>query len=71
MMGAVAVPPPFRSGVARIAVYAHGFSKPRKKHAGVTSVVETEKVVSSSLLLLLLFVPRGQNANDARVDVGM
>ena len=67
------VPPPFRSGVARIAVYAHGFSRPRKKHAGVTSVVETE-VVSSSLLLLLLlllFVPRGQNANDARVDVGM
>jgi len=67
MIFGAAVPPPFRSGVARIAVYAHGFSKQRKKHAGVTSVVETEKVVS----LLLLFVPRGQNANDARVDVGM
>ena len=70
----VAVPsPPFRSAVARIAVYAHGASRLRKKHAGVTSVLVVETVVvllPSSSSSLLLVVPRGR-ASDTRVDVGI
>ena len=69
----VAVPsPPFRSAVARIAVYAHGASRLRKKHAGVTSVlvVETVVVLLPSSSSLLLVVPRGR-ASDTRVDVGI